>query len=108
VAIRDAKRAGAFARDTGVPEVQNIKHESPTLNRRCVFSRLRARSKSICSYSGFICAWFKRTLIEWEWKVDEVDRGWHRVALRVDLRSHSQTRPGRRAQTWLSPSSASS
>jgi hypothetical protein len=29
-------------------------------------SRLRAHSKSICTVSGSICAWFKKKLVEWE------------------------------------------
>ena len=38
----------------------SIRDESPKLNLPCGYSRLHAHSKSICSDSESICAWFKK------------------------------------------------
>src|SRR5262245_32790515 len=51
------------------PGLASIRHDSQKSNPPCGCSRLHAHSKSICTVSGSICAWFKKTLVEWEPKL---------------------------------------
>lgn len=39
-----------------------------------VLARLQAHSKSTCTDSGSICAWFKKTLVEWERQIEWTGR----------------------------------
>jgi hypothetical protein len=57
--------ANSLIAPTG-PGLASIRRDSQKLNPPCGCSRLRAHSKSICTVSGFICAWFKKKLVEWE------------------------------------------
>ena len=43
------------------PDWTNIRHDLPKLNPPFGCSRLHAHSKSTCTDSGSICAWFKKT-----------------------------------------------
>ena len=60
--------ANSLTAPTGLG-LASIRHDSQKLNRPCRSSRLRAHSKSICTVSGSICAWCKKTLVEWGCKL---------------------------------------
>src|SRR5262245_20192883 len=48
------------------PGLASIRHDLQKSKSPCGCSRLRAHSKSICTVSKSIYAWFKKTLVEWK------------------------------------------
>src|SRR5262249_52725720 len=62
------------------PGLARIRGDSQKLNPPCGCSRLRGHSKSIFTVLGFICAWFKKRLVERQREIDGPINQWASVS----------------------------